>query len=171
MKADIPVFAMAKILHSSRKLFLPVGTKLEHIITQLAQEVAERDMVVTGELVVQPSDNHFWFSRPRLVSASFISSSSKIHSKRPSSPGYGYFTFGKVDLVPTVKESLSACQRAGEGRFIGCAQLFLSWFHSHFCKVEKVSYRVFSENYYPLKEFMATTRRDNISEEKWMAIL
>ncbi|PPD98828.1 hypothetical protein GOBAR_DD04142 [Gossypium barbadense] len=156
MKADIPVFAMAKILHSSRKLFLPVGTKLEHIITQLAQEVAERDMVVTGELVVQPSDNHFWFSRPRLVSASFISSSSKIHSKRPSSPGYG---------------SLSACQRAGEGRFIGCAQLFLSWFHSHFCKVEKVSYRVFSENYYPLKEFMATTRRDNISEEKWMAIL
>ncbi|MFQ6670937.1 hypothetical protein Gotur_035641 [Gossypium turneri] len=28
--------------------------------------------------------------------------------------------------------SLSACQRAGEGRFIGCAQLLLAWFHSHF---------------------------------------
>ncbi|MBA0794609.1 hypothetical protein Gohar_018921, partial [Gossypium harknessii] len=41
--------------------------------------------------------------------------------------------------------SLSVCQRAGEGRFIGCAQLLLAWFHSHFWKVEKVSYRVFSE--------------------------
>ncbi|MFQ6634073.1 hypothetical protein Gotur_011932 [Gossypium turneri] len=24
------------------------------------------------------------------------------------------------------------CRRAGEGRFIGCAQLLLAWFHSHF---------------------------------------
>ncbi|MBA0765219.1 hypothetical protein Gotri_014462 [Gossypium trilobum] len=37
--------------------------------------------------------------------------------------------------------------------------------------VENVSYRVFSENYSPLKEFVATPRRDDISEEKWMAIL
>ncbi|MBA0833995.1 hypothetical protein Goarm_006397 [Gossypium armourianum] len=37
--------------------------------------------------------------------------------------------------------------------------------------VEKVSYRVFSENYSPLKELVPTPRRDNISEEKWMAIL
>ncbi|MFQ6664134.1 hypothetical protein Gotur_031344, partial [Gossypium turneri] len=28
--------------------------------------------------------------------------------------------------------SLSACRRAGEGRCIGCAQLLLAWFHSHF---------------------------------------
>ncbi|MBA0789427.1 hypothetical protein Gotri_025880, partial [Gossypium trilobum] len=28
--------------------------------------------------------------------------------------------------------SLNACRRAGEGRFIGCAQLLLVWFHSHF---------------------------------------
>ncbi|MBA0861336.1 hypothetical protein Goshw_026949 [Gossypium schwendimanii] len=38
-------------------------------------------------------------------------------------------------------------------------------------KVEKVSYRVFSENYSLLKELVATPRRDNISEEKWMVIL
>ncbi|MBA0755913.1 hypothetical protein Gogos_022318 [Gossypium gossypioides] len=38
-------------------------------------------------------------------------------------------------------------------------------------KVDKVSYRVFSENYSPLKEIVATSRRDDISEEKWMAIL
>ncbi|MFQ6657283.1 hypothetical protein Gotur_027026 [Gossypium turneri] len=60
---------------------------------------------------------------------------------------------------------------AGEGRFIGCAQLLLAWFHSHFWKVDKVSYRVFSENYSPLTEIVATPMRDNISMEKWMAIL
>ncbi|MFQ6669667.1 hypothetical protein Gotur_034825, partial [Gossypium turneri] len=49
--------------------------------------------------------------------------------------------------------------------------LLLAWFHSHFWKVDKVSYQVFSKNYSPLKELAATPRRDNISEEKWMAIL
>ncbi|MFQ6664356.1 hypothetical protein Gotur_031505 [Gossypium turneri] len=67
--------------------------------------------------------------------------------------------------------SLSAYRKMGEGRFIGCAQLLLAWFHSHFWKVDKVSYRVFSENYSPLKEIVATPRRDDISKEKWMAIL
>ncbi|MFQ6656490.1 hypothetical protein Gotur_026575 [Gossypium turneri] len=38
-------------------------------------------------------------------------------------------------------------------------------------RVDKVSYRVFSEGYLPLKEMVATPRRDDISEEKWMAIL
>ncbi|MBA0701038.1 hypothetical protein Goari_022660 [Gossypium aridum] len=66
---------------------------------------------------------------------------------------------------------LSVCRRAGEGGFIGCTQLLLTWFYSHFWKVENVSYRVFSENYSQLKEFVATPKRDNISEEKWMAIL
>ncbi|MFQ6658454.1 hypothetical protein Gotur_027724 [Gossypium turneri] len=41
----------------------------------------------------------------------------------------------------------------------------------YFWKVDKVSYRVFSENYSPLKEIVATLRRDDISEEQWMAIL
>ncbi|MBA0637629.1 hypothetical protein Godav_028959 [Gossypium davidsonii] len=50
-------------------------------------------------------------------------------------------------------------------------QLLLAWFHGHFWKVDKVSYRVFSENYSPLKEIVAIPRRDDISKEKWMAIL
>ncbi|MBA0876078.1 hypothetical protein Goshw_009529 [Gossypium schwendimanii] len=37
--------------------------------------------------------------------------------------------------------------------------------------VDKVSYRVFSEHYSPLKEIMATPRTDDISEKNWMAIL
>ncbi|MFQ6662215.1 hypothetical protein Gotur_030100 [Gossypium turneri] len=35
----------------------------------------------------------------------------------------------------------------------------------------EVLYRVFSKNYSPLKEIVATPRRDDVSEEKWMAIL
>ncbi|MBA0692646.1 hypothetical protein Goari_010184 [Gossypium aridum] len=59
----------------------------------------------------------------------------------------------------------------GEGRFIGCAQLILAWFHSYFWKVDKVSYRVFSKNCSPLKELTVTLRRDDIIEERWMVIL
>ncbi|MFQ6643283.1 hypothetical protein Gotur_017164, partial [Gossypium turneri] len=73
-------------------------------------------------------------------------------------------------VFPKALESLNMCRRVGEGRFIGCAQLLLVWFHSHFWKVEKVSYRVFSENYSLLKELVATPRRDDITEEKWMTI-
>ncbi|MBA0879357.1 hypothetical protein Goshw_013123 [Gossypium schwendimanii] len=51
-----------------------------------------------------------------------------------------------VILAETFR-SLSACRNAREGRFIGCAQLLLAWFHSHFWKVDRVLYRVFSENY------------------------
>ncbi|MBA0753438.1 hypothetical protein Gogos_000130, partial [Gossypium gossypioides] len=55
----------------------------------------------------------------------------------------------RVTLVPVILaetfRSLNTCRRAGEGRFIGCVQLLLAWFHSHFWKVDKVSYRVFSE--------------------------
>ncbi|MFQ6657249.1 hypothetical protein Gotur_027007 [Gossypium turneri] len=80
-----------------------------------------------------------------------------------------------VTAVPTILaetfRSLNACRLAGEGRFIGCTQLLLAWFHSHFWKVDKISYRVFSEHYSPLKEIVATLRRDDISEENWMAIL
>ncbi|XP_059445974.1 MLO-like protein 1 isoform X2 [Corylus avellana] len=48
-------------------LLLAVGTKLEHVITQLALEVAEKHVALPGALIVQPSDDHFWFHRPRIV--------------------------------------------------------------------------------------------------------
>lgn len=49
------------------QLLLALGTKLDHVISQLAQEVAEKHVAVQGELVVRPSDDHFWFNRPKLV--------------------------------------------------------------------------------------------------------
>ncbi|GMN48622.1 hypothetical protein TIFTF001_017790 [Ficus carica] len=48
-------------------LLLAVGTKLEHVIRQLAHEVAEKHIAIEGELVVTPSDEHFWFGHPEIV--------------------------------------------------------------------------------------------------------
>lgn len=48
-------------------LLLAVGTKLVHVISQLAHEVAEKHVAIEGELVVRPSDEHFWFNKPRMV--------------------------------------------------------------------------------------------------------
>ncbi|KAG8489176.1 hypothetical protein CXB51_017217 [Gossypium anomalum] len=73
-------------------------------------------------------------------------------------------------LAETIR-SLNACQRAGEGKFIGCTQLLLVWFHSHFWKLDKVSCRVFFEGYSPLKEAVDMPRRDDISEKRWIDIL
>nr|XP_012466345.1 unnamed protein product [Gossypium raimondii] len=73
-------------------------------------------------------------------------------------------------LVETFK-SLNECRRVGEGRFIGCAQLLLAWFHSHFRKVDKFSYRVFSETYSPLKEIVEIPMQDGALEERWIATL
>ncbi|KAL5990714.1 hypothetical protein ACLOJK_011618 [Asimina triloba] len=49
------------------QLLLAVGTKLEHVIIQLAHEVAEKHTAIEGDLIVQPSDDHFWLNRPKIV--------------------------------------------------------------------------------------------------------
>ncbi|MBA0789343.1 hypothetical protein Gotri_026274 [Gossypium trilobum] len=136
---------------------------------------------------------------------------------------YSCFTFGKVDLVPTVEEymALLRCLKIQVDRShsravsvltflkklmnitgmivfpkdLGHVDEVFSDLFDHLDKrvtpvpailaetfrslnsyrrageVDKVSYRVFSEKYSPLKEIIATPRRDDISEEKWMAIL
>ncbi|XP_074316207.1 MLO-like protein 1 [Silene latifolia] len=48
-------------------LLLAVGAKLEHVISQLAHEVAEKHVAIEGDLVVKPSDEHFWFGRPEIA--------------------------------------------------------------------------------------------------------
>uniref|UniRef100_A0A7N2MSV9 F-box domain-containing protein n=1 Tax=Quercus lobata TaxID=97700 RepID=A0A7N2MSV9_QUELO len=37
------------------------------LVYSLAHEVGEKHVAIAGDLVVQPSDNHFWFHRPRIV--------------------------------------------------------------------------------------------------------
>ncbi|XP_042397138.1 MLO-like protein 9 [Zingiber officinale] len=46
---------------------LSVGTKLQAIITQMALEIKERHAVIQGIPIVQLSDHHFWFGRPRFI--------------------------------------------------------------------------------------------------------
>ncbi|XP_045792160.1 MLO-like protein 1 [Trifolium pratense] len=48
-------------------LLFAVGTKLEHVIIQLANEVSDKKSNTQCGLIVQPSDDHFWFHRPRIV--------------------------------------------------------------------------------------------------------
>ncbi|KAL1173967.1 hypothetical protein V6Z11_A05G448100 [Gossypium hirsutum] len=71
----------------------------------------------------------------------------------------------RVTSVPAVLaetfRSLGACKRAGVGRFVGCAQLLLAW----------VVCRVFFEDYSPLKDIVASTRRVDVSKENWIALL
>uniref|UniRef100_A0A453G718 MLO-like protein n=1 Tax=Aegilops tauschii subsp. strangulata TaxID=200361 RepID=A0A453G718_AEGTS len=43
------------------------GTKLEHVIAQLAHDVAEKHSAIEGDLVVNPSDEHFWCGKPRVI--------------------------------------------------------------------------------------------------------
>ncbi|KAG9143547.1 hypothetical protein Leryth_015966 [Lithospermum erythrorhizon] len=53
-------------------LVIAVGTKLEHIIAQLAHGIAEKHDAIEGDLIVKPSNDHFWFGRPRPVWAQFL---------------------------------------------------------------------------------------------------
>ncbi|MBA0731722.1 hypothetical protein Golax_022557 [Gossypium laxum] len=80
-------------------------------------------------------------------------------------PAYSCFTFEKGDLVATVKDiyGLVIFPKALGHVYDAVSDLFDRLEKK---KVEKVSYRVFSEDYSPLIEFVAIPRRDNIFKEK-----
>ncbi|CAK9178296.1 unnamed protein product [Ilex paraguariensis] len=44
-----------------------VGTKLELVIMEMAQQIEDRTTVVRGAPVVEPSNNFFWFNRPQWI--------------------------------------------------------------------------------------------------------
>ncbi|CAD6333794.1 unnamed protein product [Miscanthus lutarioriparius] len=48
-------------------LLLAVGTKLEHIIAELVHDVAKKHTAIDGDVIVKPSDRHFWFGKPRII--------------------------------------------------------------------------------------------------------
>ncbi|KAK5803025.1 hypothetical protein PVK06_030664 [Gossypium arboreum] len=81
----------------------------------------------------------------------------------------------RVTSVPAILaetfRSLGACRKAGAGRFVGCAQLLLTWFYSHFRLIDKVICRVFFEDYSPLKDIVASIRRVDVPEENCIALL
>ncbi|KAG8480369.1 hypothetical protein CXB51_024566 [Gossypium anomalum] len=81
----------------------------------------------------------------------------------------------RVTSVPAILtemfRSLNACRRASAGRFVGCAKLLLAWFYSHFRLIDRVVCQVFFEDYSPLKDIAASTRRVDVSEKNWIALL
>ncbi|KAL5772337.1 hypothetical protein ACOSQ2_012261 [Xanthoceras sorbifolium] len=48
-------------------MLLVVGTKLQGIITGMCLDSHDKSHVVRGTLLVRPSDDYFWFNRPKLV--------------------------------------------------------------------------------------------------------
>ncbi|KAG8478990.1 hypothetical protein CXB51_028892 [Gossypium anomalum] len=81
----------------------------------------------------------------------------------------------RVTSVPVILaetfRSLGTCRKAGAGMFVGCAQLLLAWFYSHFRLIDGVICRVFFEDYSPLNDIVASTRRVDVPEENWIALL
>ncbi|KAK5771823.1 uncharacterized protein LOC108462643 [Gossypium arboreum] len=81
----------------------------------------------------------------------------------------------RVTSVPAILaetfRSLGACRKAGTSRFVGCAQLLLAWFYSHFWLIDKVVCRVFFEDYSLLKDIVTSIRRFDVLEENWIALL
>ncbi|XP_062100576.1 MLO protein homolog 1-like [Humulus lupulus] len=48
-------------------IVLLVGTKLELIVMEMAQEIQDRTTIVKGAPIVEPSNKFFWFNRPHWI--------------------------------------------------------------------------------------------------------
>ncbi|KAG8500485.1 hypothetical protein CXB51_002728 [Gossypium anomalum] len=63
-----------------------------------------------------------------------------------------------INSVPTILaetfRSLSSCRRKGEGRFIERPQLLNVWILSHFWKVERTPFHMFSKTFTPLEAYL-----------------
>ncbi|KAG8497245.1 hypothetical protein CXB51_008483 [Gossypium anomalum] len=66
--------------------------------------------------------------------------------------------------------SLSSCRRKGEGRFIGCAQLLNVWILSHFWKVERTSFHMFSKTFSPLEAYLKKEWPKEVTEQHWVSV-
>jgi len=49
------------------QILLLVGTKLELIIMEMAQEIQDRTTIVRGVPIVEPNNKYFWFNRPQWI--------------------------------------------------------------------------------------------------------
>ncbi|MBA0634144.1 hypothetical protein Godav_029533 [Gossypium davidsonii] len=65
---------------------------------------------------------------------------------------------------------LSSCRRKGEGRFIGCAQLLNAWIFSHFWKVERTPFHMFSKTFAPLEAYLEKDWSKDVTEQHWVSI-
>lgn len=62
----LPYFIIQNFCDNLQILLL-VGTKLELIIMEMAQEIQDRTTIVRGVPVVEPNNKYFWFNRPQWI--------------------------------------------------------------------------------------------------------
>ncbi|GKB02096.1 MLO protein homolog 1-like protein [Tanacetum coccineum] len=55
------------IRHGFINILLLVGTKLELVIMEMAQQIQDKATIVRGAPVIEPSNKFFWFNNPQLV--------------------------------------------------------------------------------------------------------
>ncbi|KAG8480486.1 hypothetical protein CXB51_024690 [Gossypium anomalum] len=79
-----------------------------------------------------------------------------------------------INPVPTILaetfRSLSICRRKGEGRFIRCAQLLNVWILSHFWKVERTPFHMFSKTFSPLEAYLEKEWPKEVTEQHWVSV-
>ncbi|KAE8654095.1 MLO protein-like protein 1 [Hibiscus syriacus] len=61
-----PLWGLA-VIFLLLNILLLVGTKLEVIIMDMAEEIQDRSAVVRGAPVVEPNNKYFWFNRPQWI--------------------------------------------------------------------------------------------------------
>ncbi|MBA0759827.1 hypothetical protein Gotri_022650 [Gossypium trilobum] len=67
-------------------------------------------------------------------------------------------------VFPKTFRSLSSCRRKGEGCFIRCAQLLNAWIFSHFWKVERTPFYMFSKTFSPLEAYFEKDWPKDVTE-------
>ncbi|KAG8503826.1 hypothetical protein CXB51_001966 [Gossypium anomalum] len=79
-----------------------------------------------------------------------------------------------MNLVPTILaetfRSLGICRRKRECHFIGCAQLLNVWILSHFWKVERTPFHMFSKTFAPLEAYLEREWPKDVTEKYWISV-
>ncbi|KAG8471787.1 hypothetical protein CXB51_036088 [Gossypium anomalum] len=106
---------------------------------------------------------------------------SKIYVKEPKpmtfkKKSYGFFERLKqginhvLTILAETFRSLNCCRRKREGLFIGCAQLLNVRILSHFWKVERTPFHMFSKTFAPLKAYLEKDWPKDVTEQHWVLV-
>ncbi|KAG8490233.1 hypothetical protein CXB51_015977 [Gossypium anomalum] len=80
------------------------------------------------------------------------------------------FALAIYAILAETFRSLSICRRKREGRFIGCAQLLNVWILSHFWKVERTPFHMFSKTFSPLEAYLEKEWLKEVTEQYWVSV-
>ncbi|MFQ6655919.1 hypothetical protein Gotur_026253, partial [Gossypium turneri] len=80
----------------------------------------------------------------------------------------------RINPVPTILaetfRSLNNCRKKGERRFIGCVQLLNDWIFSHFWKVKRTPFHMFSKTFAPSEAHLEKGWPKDVTEQYWVSV-